>query len=215
MWRTHSCVPCPHSCGHAFLSAGKGASPGVGTRHAEACATPPRRLSVAGPTFVRSPPFSPASRRATLSVMKLFAAPLWAGAPPPRASRRATLSVMNLFAALLGAGTACLLSAQPQQAVNPFLGRWDFTIAPERANWLGVTAKDGALEIWFQPTGGNVYQVKDFKPAGSHLTLNLQKAGAKNPALTWELDAAGDRLTGIQKRGENQIQLTGVRVSRS
>ena len=119
---------------------------------------------------------------------------------------------MKLFAALLWAGTACLLSAQPQQAVNPFLGRWDFTIAPERANWLGVTAKDGALEIWFQPTGGNVYQVKDFKPAGSHLTLNLQKAGAKNPALTWELDAAGDRLTGIQKRGENQIQLTGVRA---
>src|ERR1039458_1378496 len=190
MWRTHSCVPCPHSCGHAFLSAGKGASPGVGTRSPAPFATAPRRLSVAGPTFVRSPPFSPASRRATLSVMKLFAALLWAG-------------------------TACLLSAPPQQAVNPFLGRWDFTIAPERANWLGVTAKDGALEIWFQPTGGNVYQVKDFKPAGSHLTLNLQKAGAKNPALTWELDAAGDRLTGIQKRGENQIQLTGVRVSRS
>src|ERR1035438_6144614 len=119
---------------------------------------------------------------------------------------------MKLLAAFLLAGTACLLTAQSQEAANPFLGRWDFTIAPERANWLGVTAKDGALEIWFQPTGGNVYQVKDFKPAGSHLTLNLQRADAKNPALIWELDAAGDQLTGLQKRGADQIQLTGVRA---
>src|ERR1019366_10771427 len=96
---------------------------------------------------------------------------------------------MKLFAAFLLAGTACLLAAQSQEAANPFLGRWDFTIAPERANWLGVTVKGGGLEIWFQPTGGNVYQVKDFKLAGSHLTLNLQRAGAKNPAPTWGLDA--------------------------
>ncbi len=132
--------------------------------------------------------------------------------PFTAAVRRATLSLMKLLAAFLLAGAACLLPAQSQQAANLFLGRWDFTIATERANWLGVTAKDGALEIWFQPTGGNVYQVKDFKLAGSHLTLNLQRAGAKNPALIWELDAAGGKLTGVQKRGENQIPLTGVRA---
>ena len=133
-------------------------------------------------------------------------------APFAAALGRATLSVMKLLAAFLWAGAACLLAAQSQETANPFLGRWDFTIAPERANWLGVTAKDGGLEIRFQPTGGNVYQVKYFKLIGSHLTLNLQRAGAKNPALIWELDAAGDGLTGLQKRGENQIQLTGVRA---
>ena len=119
---------------------------------------------------------------------------------------------MKLLAAFLLTGTACLLPAQSREAANPFLGHWDFTIAPERANWLGVTAKDGGLEIRFQPTGGNVYQVKDFKLTGSHLTLNLQRADAKNPALIWELDAAGDQLTGLQKRGADQIQLTGVRA---
>jgi hypothetical protein len=120
---------------------------------------------------------------------------------------------MKLLAAFLLTSTACLLPAQSPVAANPFVGRWDFTIAPERANWLGVdTTKDGALEIWFQPTGGNVYQVKDFKPAGSHLTLNLQRADAKNPALVWDLDAAGDKLTGLQKHGADQIQLTGVRA---
>ena len=118
---------------------------------------------------------------------------------------------MKLLAALLCTGAACLLSAQPQET-NPFLGRWDFTIAPSRANWLGVSANNGAVEIWFQPTGGHVYQVTDFKLAGSHLTLNLSPATAKNPALIWDLDAAGDKLTGLQKRGKDQVALTGVRA---
>jgi hypothetical protein len=119
---------------------------------------------------------------------------------------------MKQVAAFLLAGAACLLPAQAQQAANPFLGRWDFTIAQERANWLGVTPKDGALEIWFQPTGGHVYQVKDFKPAGSHLTLHLQPASGKNPALVWELDALGDQLTGTQEHGAERTLLTGVRA---
>jgi hypothetical protein len=119
---------------------------------------------------------------------------------------------MKRFAAFLLAGSVCLLPALAQKAPSPFVGRWDFNTGPLRANWLGVTEKPGALEIWFQPTGGNVFQVKDFKLEGSHLTLNLQKAEGKNPSLIWELDAAGDKLTGIQKRGGNQLALAGVRA---
>jgi len=119
---------------------------------------------------------------------------------------------MKRFAAFLLAGSVCLLPALAQNAPSPFVGRWDFNTGPLRANWLGVTEKQGALDIWFQPTGGNVYQVKDYKLTGSHLTLNLQKAEGKNPGLIWELDAAGDKLTGTQKRGSNQLALTGVRA---
>jgi len=118
---------------------------------------------------------------------------------------------MKVLVALLWAGAVGVLPAQSQEA-NPFLGRWDFTLGPMRANWLGVNAKDGAAEIWFQPTGGHVYQVKDFKLAGGHLTLNIERATTKNPALIWELDAAGDKLSGVQKRGDNQTALIGVRA---
>jgi hypothetical protein len=126
---------------------------------------------------------------------------------------------MKLLATVLLAGV-CLLPAQraktlevsQPQAANLFVGRWDFTLGPMRANWLGVTTENGALEILFQPTGGNVYPVKDFKLVDGHLTLNLQKAGAKNPGLIWELDAAGDKLIGVQKRGDNQVPLTGFRA---
>jgi len=118
---------------------------------------------------------------------------------------------MKLLVVLFCTGAACLLLAQPDHA-NPFVGRWDFTIAPSRADWLGVSASNGGVEIWFQPTGGHVYQVKDFKLSGSHLTLNLVPATTKNPALIWELDATGDKLTGMQKQGEKQVALTGVRM---
>jgi hypothetical protein len=78
---------------------------------------------------------------------------------------------------------------------------------------LGVTEKNGTLEVWYQPTGGNVYQVKDVKANGSHLTLMLTRATDSRPALTWELDAAGgDKLSGTQRRGETSLALTGVRA---
>jgi len=74
-----------------------------------------------------------------------------------------------------------------------------------RACWIGVSEKNGKPEVWYQPTGGNVFEVKNFKIDGSHLSLPISST------VSWELDAAGDKLTGFQKRGDNQTQLTGVR----
>ena len=105
--------------------------------------------------------------------------------------------------------------ALPQENSSPFLGRWDFDVATPagmRANWLGVTQKDGKLEIWFQPTGGNVYQVKDFQVEGSHIKLVVQPASGNRPEMTWELNASGQELTGVQKQGERSTSLTGVRA---
>ena len=103
------------------------------------------------------------------------------------------------------AGFVCLVPALSQKA-NPFLGRWDFNIPRNHASWLGIMEKDGSLDIWYQPTGGNVYQVKDYKLDGSHLTLDM------NRNLSWELNASGDKLTGTQKGGTNETPLTGVRA---
>ena len=72
--------------------------------------------------------------------------------------------------------------------------------------WLGVSQKGGATEVWYQPSGGNVYQVKNFNIAGSHLTLTL------NARSVIELDAAGDKLTGTQKNGNNNTALNGTRA---
>jgi hypothetical protein len=110
---------------------------------------------------------------------------------------------------------AALLMPALAQNTNPFAGRWDFNIASPRgpgACWLGVTDKGGKLDIWYQPTGGNVYQVKDFHLDGSHLILNLSPAAGKRPATTWDLEASGDKLTGVQKSGDRTIELTGVRA---
>jgi hypothetical protein len=117
---------------------------------------------------------------------------------------------MKRFATILLAGSVCLLLALAQNTPSPFAGRWDFNTAPGSANWLGITEKAGTLEIWFQPTGGHVRQIKTFKLDGSHLTLNIDPPTTKNPALTWDLDAAAGKLTGTQKRGSETIALTGV-----
>lgn len=127
---------------------------------------------------------------------------------------------MQRFASGLWALAALApLLAFAQTKPNPLVGRWDFNLTGadtsgkpvSGATWLGVTEKNGALEVWYQPTGGNVYEVKDFKADGAHLTLTLS-AGGRGPGTTWELDAAGNALTGIQKRGENSLPLHGVRA---
>ena len=131
-----------------------------------------------------------------------------------RASLLYTALMRQLAASLLLA-TSLLIPALALKKGSPFVGRWDFNITTpggNRAAWLGITEKGGALEVWYQPTGGNVYQIKEFKAEGSHLTLPLSPAAGNRPAMTWELDAAGDKLTGVQKRGDNTMPLTGVRA---
>jgi hypothetical protein len=98
---------------------------------------------------------------------------------------------------------------------NPFLGRWDFNIATaggNRASWLGVKNAGGTVEVWYQPTGGNVVLIKDATIDGSHLRMVVSPASATQPATTWDLDAKGDTLTGAQKRGDVSTPLTGVRA---
>src|ERR1035438_3196221 len=107
---------------------------------------------------------------------------------------------------------AALFAPAYAQSGSPLLGRWDFNMTPSGATWLGISNKGGSLEIWYQPTGGNVIQLKDFKAEGSHLSLTIGATSAKRPAMVWELDSAGGKLTGVQKRGDQSTPLTGVRA---
>jgi len=120
----------------------------------------------------------------------------------------------QIFAALiLSAGLA--VSVPALEAASPLAGRWDITVATPHGtliDWLGVTEKDGVFDIWYQPPGGNVFRVTDFKVERAHLSLILQPAADGKPALTWEVDAVGDRLSGTQKRGGETGVIKGVRA---
>ena len=116
---------------------------------------------------------------------------------------------------LLVAISILMPAAFTQKAGNPLVGRWDFNISRgnvTRAIWLGVTDKGGGLEVWYQPTGGHVYQVKDFKVEGPHLSATVSPATSSRPAEVLELDAAGEKITGVLKRGDTSIALAGVRA---
>jgi hypothetical protein len=108
----------------------------------------------------------------------------------------------------------CCALVFAQGAPNPFLGRWDFNIPTANggnsAAWLAVYNNHGPNEVWFQPTGGNVFLVHDFKIDGSHISVTVAAANATHPATTWELDASDGKLTGSQVRGDQKIPLTGT-----
>lgn len=116
---------------------------------------------------------------------------------------------MRLRTAVYILSAALLSSASAAAAENPFVGRWDFdvkTTSGVGANWLGVSEKDGKLDVWFQPTGGHVRQLENVKEEGGHLILSV------SPKMTWDLTASGNKLVGTQKAENNDIELTGVRA---
>jgi hypothetical protein len=105
---------------------------------------------------------------------------------------------------------ALTLSLLPalQAQTSAFVGRWDFNITQsngkQAAVWLGIKEKGSGLDIWYQPTGGHVYQVPDYKVSGSHLTLSMEHD------TSIELDATDGKLVGTQKQAGHSIKLTGL-----
>lgn len=105
---------------------------------------------------------------------------------------------------------ALTLSLLPvlQAQTSPFVGRWDFNITQsngkQAAVWLGIKEKGSGLDIWYQPTGGHVFQVPDYEVSGSHLTLTMQHD------TSIELDAKDGKLVGTQQHAGHGIELTGL-----
>ncbi len=114
--------------------------------------------------------------------------------------------------AVAGVWDAPVFAGKSQGA---FAGRWDFNVTTPSGTsvrWLGVSEKDGNLEVWYQPGGGHVYPVKDARVEGSKLRFTASAAEKDHPATTWELEAKGGKLVGEEKSGGNTTALTGVRA---
>src|ERR1035437_6122704 len=121
---------------------------------------------------------------------------------------------MKKFCVLPIVLTALAVSASAQK--SPYAGRWDLTVTPQTGSpfpqWMEITEKEGKLEGRFQPRGGAWQPLAAAKVDSGHLILNLN-APANGPATTWDFTAAGDKLTGVQKRGDTAgPQIAGVRA---
>lgn len=113
-----------------------------------------------------------------------------------------------------GLALLCALAGSSfAQNQSPLIGRWGFNIpAPDgqHAAWLGISDKGGGLNVWFQPTGGHVIEIKNPKVNGSHLTLTVAQASEKHPETVWDLTAANGKLTGHQTQGSSSTPLVGI-----
>ena len=108
-----------------------------------------------------------------------------------------------------------LLPAARPQTKNPFLGRWDFDLVGVEgfhASWMGVSEKDGKLEVLFQATEAHVAPVETATVEGPHMTVVVSPATQRSPARILELTIANGKITGVQKRGDQTVSLVGVRA---
>jgi len=109
---------------------------------------------------------------------------------------------------------AILVPALAQGAANPFAGRWDVTITAANdtyPGWLQLAEQDGKTEVMVQPRSGHAHPAK-FTLQGSRLMVTVAEPSERRPGVSWELTANGDKLSGIQKMGDQTAQVTGVRA---
>jgi hypothetical protein len=119
----------------------------------------------------------------------------------------------SCFLPVLLAALAVSASAQK----SPYAGRWDLTVTPQTGNpfpqWMEITEKDGKLDGRFQPRGGAWRPLVAAKVDNGHLILTLAEATTRGPATTWDFTAAGDKLAGVEKRGDAAgPSIAGVRA---
>lgn len=122
---------------------------------------------------------------------------------------------MHFFSVI--AMSAVLAGTVAGQDAKTFLGRWDMTVTPASGTpypqWMELVEKDGKIEGRVQPRGGGWRPILGAKLDGAKMIVAVSAAG-RGPAINWELAAEGkDKLTGIEKRGENNgPALVGLRA---
>jgi hypothetical protein len=110
---------------------------------------------------------------------------------------------------------ALALPAFAQDAGRGFAGRWDLTLTNARrswAQWMEIVPKGDAVEGRIQPAGGAVRPIIAARVEGGHLLITVQAAG-RGAEIDWDLTLDGDKVSGIQKQGENSdTKIAGVRA---
>jgi Domain of Unknown Function (DUF1080) len=119
--------------------------------------------------------------------------------------------VVAMVAVFIGSGR----SQRLPDTVSQFQGRWDMVLTkPDGSTsprWMDyVEGRDPLIRI--QPQGGSVHPAYDVDVDGPHITLTMEKASGKRPAVTWDLKIKNKVITGTQKSGDEVAQIKGVKA---
>ena len=106
------------------------------------------------------------------------------------------------------------LAQRLPETTSPYQGRWDLVLTmPDGSTsprWMDyVEGRDPLIRI--QPRGGSVHAAYDVNVDGPSITLVMDKATAKNPAVSWDLKIKNKVLTGTQKNGDQVATIKGVK----
>ena len=129
--------------------------------------------------------------------------------------RLAYFAAMLLAAGLL---SVAVMSLSMGAEVNPFIGRWDITIANTgdtfRSSWLEVTESEGKLSGKLLWRWGSVTNVKSVEVVGEELRITRTESYEDKPVdVVYAGKLVGDKLVGSVKNPDGSVfNWTGVRA---
>ena len=115
--------------------------------------------------------------------------------------------------ALIGAAALLMPILSPKET-SRFAGRWDLTIVTPKdtyPSWMEFTETNGKIEVRVVGRVASVHPATDVKVDGARLAFTTSEYFEGRIPVTWDITAAGGKLTGTQKRSDGVTgQLTGV-----
>ncbi len=108
--------------------------------------------------------------------------------------------------------TAC--GSAYAQTGRGFNGRWDLTLknaTDSYPSWLEITDSGGTPSVRIQGRVSSVHPAQDVRLTGAHLKFTSSEYVGKVEKVTWDITAAGGKLTGTQTREDGIVaHLTGM-----
>ena len=97
---------------------------------------------------------------------------------------------------------------------QPFAGRWDLTVTTPKGtypSWMEFSENGGSSQVRVVGRVASVHPATEVKLEGTHLTFSTMEWFEKEIPVTWEMNIAGGKITGHQKRSDGvEGQLAGV-----
>lgn len=100
------------------------------------------------------------------------------------------------------------------QGAEPFAGRWDLTVTTPKdtyPSWMEFSESGGKPKVRVVGRVASVHPATDVKVDGARLTFTTSEWFDGQTKVTWDLQAAGGKATGTEKRADGvEGQIVGV-----
>jgi hypothetical protein len=120
----------------------------------------------------------------------------------------------SLCVVLIVMAAALMPALSKKAGSHPFGGRWDLTVKTPKdtyPSWMEFSEKGGAPEVRIVGRVASAHPATEVRLEGRRLAFTTTESFGGDIKVTWEMNVAGNKITGRQKRADGvEGEIAGV-----